>query len=96
MLKKKLLTDRTGDLQQAILDNMAMQIQQDMDREILWSMLSEMGWTRVMLDSLQSNTHAVDIKYWLENNITGAYECRGRDFIFENKKDAAWFTLRWM
>jgi hypothetical protein len=69
---------------------------EQMDREVLWSMLTEIGWTRVILSRLQDNRHAVDITYWLEENCQGAYEREGRDFLFENSQDATLFTLRWM
>jgi hypothetical protein len=69
---------------------------EQMDREVLWGMLTEIGWTRVMLSRLQDNRHAVDITYWLEENCQGAYEREGRDFLFEDSRDATMFTLRWM
>lgn len=65
-------------------------------REVLWGMLKGMGWTRVMLDRLQDNKHAVDISYWLEEHCQGAYERNGRDFLFEKEKDATMFILRWV
>jgi hypothetical protein len=67
----------------------------EIDREVLWGMLQGIGWTRIMLDRLQDNKHAIDITYWLEKHCQGAYERRGRDFIFENEKDASMFILRW-
>jgi len=68
---------------------------QEIDREILWAMLLEIGWTRVMIDRLQDNKHAIDITHWLRENCQGAYERNGRDFLFENEKDAIMFILRW-
>jgi len=58
-------------------------------------MLLEIGWTRVMIDRLQDNKHAIDITHWLRENCQGAYERNGRDFLFENEKDAIMFILRW-
>jgi hypothetical protein len=71
-------------------------IADQMDREVLWGMLTEIGWTRVMLSRLQDNRHAVDITYWLEEHCQGAYEREGRDFLFEDSRDATFFTLKWM
>jgi hypothetical protein len=59
-------------------------------------MLQGIGWTRVMLDRLQDNNHAVDITYWLEENIKNPFERNGRDFLFEDSKDATMFILRWV
>jgi hypothetical protein len=69
---------------------------QEIDREVLWGMLIGIGWTRVMLDRLQDNKHAVDISYWLDEQCHGAYERNGRDFLFESEKDATMFILRWV
>jgi hypothetical protein len=49
-----------------------------------------------MLDRLQDNNHAVDITYWLEENIKNPFERNGRDFLFEDSKDATMFILRWV
>jgi hypothetical protein len=83
-------------LEKEIIDELGTQMQSEMDKEILWGMLQGMGWTRVMLDRLQDNKHAVDITYWLEENIKNSFERKGRDFIFEDSKDATLFILRWV
>jgi hypothetical protein len=59
-------------------------------------MLKEIGWTRVMIPRLIDNDHAIDITYWLEENCKKAFERNGRDFIFEDKKDAVNFILAWV
>lgn len=83
-------------LEDDIASKMSIQMQIEIDREILWGMLSEMGWHRVMLSPFTENTQAVDILNWLEEHCKEPYECSGRDFIFESQKDATWFTLRWL
>jgi len=83
-------------LEQEMLEAKAKEMQQEMDREILWGMLKELGWTRVMLDRLQDNNHAVNITHWLKENCQGAYERNGRDFLFELEKDASMFILKWI
>lgn len=92
MLKKKLLTDRTGDLAEAYIEEAGKKMAQDIDREILWGMLEGIGWTRVMIT--QRDDWAISV--WLEENCEGAYEQYRTDYIFESKKDAAWFVLRWL
>ena len=84
-----------SNLEQEILDELGTQMQSEIDREILWGMLKELGWTRVMIDRFQDNKHAVDITYWLSENCQGSYERRGSDFIFENESDAVNFILKW-
>ena len=78
------------------MEKMANSIASDIDREVLWGMLTGIGWTRVMLPRLIDNEHAIDITYWLEDNCKHPFERNGRDFIFESQQDANWFTLRWM
>lgn len=68
----------------------------EIDREILWSMLAELGWIRIMLPSLLDMKNAVDIQDWLVLNCNKGYQHSGRDFIFEDERDANWFKLRWL
>ena len=79
-----------------IVDKIGQDMAREIDREVLWGMLSGLGWTRVMLPRLIDNHHAIDITYWLQANCKNAYERNGRDFLFESLQDANWFILRWM
>lgn len=67
----------------------------EIDREVLWGMLQDIGWTRIMLPRLIDNNHAVDITHWLAINCKNPFERSGRDFMFESARDANWFVLRW-
>lgn len=82
-------------LEDELAFKMSMQMQKEIDKEILWGMLKELGWTRVIIDRFQDNKHAVDITYWLSENCEGSYERSGADFIFENDRDAVNFILKW-
>jgi len=82
-------------LEQDIITGKAQEMSNEIDREILWGMLEGMGWTRVMLPTLGSREQSIDIVIWLEENCKNSFERSGRDFIFESKKDANWFKLRW-
>jgi hypothetical protein len=82
-------------LDQEMVDRAAKSIATEIDREVLWGLLKDVGWTRVMLTRLTDNNHAIDITYWLEENCKNPYERRGRDFLFESEKDAVNFILRW-
>ena len=82
-------------IEQDILDRAGKAMANDIDREMLWGMLQNIGWTRVMLPRLIDNNHAVDITHWLALNCNNSYERNGRDFIFESARDANWFVLRW-
>jgi hypothetical protein len=82
-------------IEQDIINSMAKQMATDIDREVLWGMLQGIGWHRVMIPRFVDNNHVVDITYWLEATCNKAYERNGRDFLFEDSKDANWFALRW-
>jgi hypothetical protein len=83
-------------IEQEIADKMGNDMAREIDREVLWGMLKGIGWTRVMLDRFQDNNHAVDITHWLALNCKYSFERNGRDFIFEDSKDATLFILRWI
>ncbi len=82
-------------LQEQILEELGSEMQSQVDRDIFWGMLEGLGWTRVTLDRLTDNNHAIDITYWLKENIKNSFERNGRDFIFEDSKDAVMFILKW-
>jgi hypothetical protein len=82
-------------LEDKMLEEAGKDLAREIDREVLWGMLQGIGWTRVMLPTLGNGEQAVNIIVWLEENCKNAYERSGRDFIFEDSKDANWFILRW-
>jgi len=82
-------------LEEEIANKMSNELSREIDREVLWGMLQGIGWTRVTLPRLTDNRHAVDIAYWLEENVKNPFERSGADFIFEDQGDAINFILRW-
>lgn len=96
MIKKKLLTDRSGDLQEQILEAKAREMAHEIDREVLWGMLESLGWIRVMLPVFDSTKRYTDVVEWTTINCKHGFEQHKRDYIFENEKDAMWFKLRWL
>jgi hypothetical protein len=82
-------------LEKEIIEELGTRMQSAIDREVMWGMLKDLGWRRVMLDRFTDNKHAVDITYWLEENCKNPFERSGADFIFESEVDAVNFTLRW-
>jgi len=82
-------------LEKEIIEELGTKMQSEIDREVMWGMLKDLGWRRVMLDRFTDNKHAVDITYWLEANCKNPFERSGADFIFESEVDAVNFTLRW-
>jgi hypothetical protein len=82
-------------LEDDIAHKISVRVARDIDREILWSMLKELGWTRVMIDRVTDNEHAVKITEWLRARCQGSYERHQTDFIFELESDAVDFILTW-
>lgn len=82
-------------LEEELLNKAGNELAREIDREVLWGMLKDIGWRRVMLDRLTDNNHAVDITHWLAANCKNPFERSGADFIFESEVDAVNFTLRW-
>jgi hypothetical protein len=82
-------------IEEEMIEQAGTEMAREVDREVLWGMLQGLGWTRVMLPRFIDNNHAIDIGYWLEENCKQAFERNGRDFLFEDIKDANWFRLRW-
>lgn len=83
-------------IEEEIVKELSTHMQSEIDFQILSDMLVELGWHKIALGRFQNNQHAVDIKYWLEENAQGFWECRGSTFVFENKGDAINFTLKWI
>jgi hypothetical protein len=82
-------------LEEELINKAGIEMAREIDREVLWGMLAELGWRRVNLDRVTDNNHAVDITYWLALHCNHAFERSGADFIFESEVDAVNFTLRW-
>ena len=79
-------------VQDEIIEQAAKRLADDIDRGIIWSMLEELGWTRVTVTQ-NNNVH---INIWAAKNCKGAYEYHDREYIFEDSKDANWFKLKWL
>lgn len=84
-----------SNLEKEILDELGTGMQSEIDKEILWGMLTGLGWTRVILPRFNSKEHAVDVIEWLKHNCKNPYERKGSEVIFENDKDAVNFILKW-
>ena len=97
MKKKRLLTDRSGELHEELEAELAKTLQEEIDWEILSDMLKVSGWTgiEVRWPSRMSESDAHEIKEWCKANLTGNYKGRGSSWIFQHEKDAVLFSLRW-
>ena len=83
-------------LREDILDDMSNSIAKEMDWHIIADVLVSSGWTSIQIKRFRNNEEAVDIKEWLEQNCTGEWNNLATRYIFKNKQDAEWFSLRWL
>ena len=79
-------------LEEELADQLAREMSKDIDSEIFTNLMKDIGWTEVKLP-LTKDT--IEILNWLEKNTTGKYYTLNNTFLFESKKDAEWFLLKW-
>lgn len=94
-LKANWTVERLPDLESTMGEEIAKAVQEEIDREILWSLMCSIGWTRFSISRFTDNNHAVDIGYWLADNCKGEYRRNGCHFLFKEPKDATMFILKW-
>jgi hypothetical protein len=96
MRKKRLLTDRSGDLQEQIIAKQSKRIADEVDAEVLRNMLCEIGWHQVIVPRPMTYEQSNELDQWLRDSIKGRHWDRGLVFLFEEERDAMWFKLRWL
>lgn len=96
MKKKRLLTDRTGLLEERLAEEAARVMQSELDAEIIRNMLKEIGWHEVVLSPM-THEKGVMIDDWVRNQVKGrCHFAHGLVWLFENDQDAMWFKLKWL
>lgn len=95
MKKKRLLTDKSGELHEQILAQKAKELANDVDAQILREMLAELGWHEIVMNPVTWE-QGYHIDSWVEDNIKGRMWTQGLVWMFEDAKDANWFKLRWL
>jgi len=83
-------------LKEDILDDISNSIAKEMDWHIIADVLVSTGWTSIQIKRFRNNEEAVDINLWLEQNCTGEWKNLSTRYIFKEKQDAEWFSLRWL
>jgi hypothetical protein len=95
MQKKRLLTDRSGELQEQIIAEQSKVLASEIDAQLMRSMYQELGWHEVILTPIDWE-QCYHIDTWVEDNIKGAIWTHGLVWMFEKDRDAMWFKLRWL
>lgn len=82
-------------IEEELSDQLASEMAKEIDFGIISTILIESGWTKVVVDRFTDNRNAVDIADWAEANCKGKHIKYAREYVFELKADAEWFTLVW-
>ena len=86
-------------LEESVMADMAKQlaknIQEEIDFQILSDMMVSMGWHKMEFEPLREVEEAAEIKEWIKTSCKGKVQSYGSNWLFENEKDMAWFMLRW-
>lgn len=84
------------ELEEELSEEMSKILAEEIDWEIMVDMIASVGWTKVDLPRIKDRYQSIDIELWIDENCTGKHMKRSKTFVFEKKKDAEWFSLRWL
>lgn len=87
---------KTISLEDEIAENLAKEISEEIDFGIMKDLLIESGWYTVELSTLTNREQLFDIRDWITKNCKNGHVAREKTFIFKCKKEAEWFSLRWL
>ena len=79
-----------------IIENIAREYSEQLNFDITKGLLTASGWYTVELSTLTSKEQSIDIKDWISEKVKEGFVSRGKTFIFKSKKEAEWFSLRWL
>ena len=84
----------TETLEDQILAEKAKEISDEIDFHILSEMLQGIGWVKVVLGPMTWE-QGYEVDKWITENCHSAVETLGLVWLFENRDEAALFTLTW-
>jgi hypothetical protein len=79
-----------------IMDVMVSDLTKEIDFDIMVEQLSKCGWSRVDLPPFDNRYKVLDIVDWAYHHCQGEFETCGVRYIFEDKRDATLFALKWL
>jgi hypothetical protein len=83
-------------LQAQVLDDLAKDMQQGMDFEILCDVLVRFEWTVISIDYDPDSGQAWNtVINWADDNFEGEFQEYNGTWLIENAKDATMFALKW-
>ena len=100
MSKTKTITakwtiDLNADIDYQVSKDATQSLSDDIDFEVMMELLLDSGWHKVVLKPMTwEDGYTVDT--WVETNVKCKFHTRGLVWIFEDAKDANWFSVRWL
>lgn len=85
----------TNNVEQEVIDILAKEIQQEIDFEVMSSILLKDGWSKVVLKPMVQETSSA-IDQWLSTHCPKDCMHMGLVFLFKEQKVANWFALTWL
>ncbi len=83
-------------LQQQVLDDLAKDMSNSMDFEILCDVLVRFEWTVLYMDYDPGNGQGWNtVINWADENFEGNYQEHKGTWLIENAKDATMLALKW-
>ena len=83
-------------LQAQVLDDLAKDMQQGMDFEILCDVLIRFEWTVLYMEYDPGSGQAWNtVINWADENFEGDYQEHNGTWLIESSKDATMFALKW-
>jgi hypothetical protein len=83
-------------LEDQIAEDKAREMSEQMDFDIMKDLLTDAGWYTIELSTLTRMETLIDVNNWIYDNCKKSFITRGKIFIFKSKKEAEWFSLRWL
>lgn len=74
----------------------AKEMADEIDFQVLLGLYKEIGWTEIEFNPHRTTLEVALIKEWTNANCKGHYISRSNRFLFEDEKDAMWFSMRWV
>ena len=81
--------------QENLIEEIAKKMQEEIDCQLMFNLLVESGWTKIILPNKYLPTLGEDLHKWREENLKGAWKAHNNIWIFEKSEDAVIFSLRW-
>lgn len=82
-------------LEEQYVTEAAERLAREIDRDLFFNLLVDIGWTRIELPSKWLPVSGVEIHEWRERNLTGEWKAHDNVWLFEKEKDAVIFALKW-